>query len=54
MADFQFRLKELKLFVQDAYIQAVEGQNYTRATFLRGKLDLLDQLIREFGGAKDG
>ena len=43
----RLKLLEKKLLIQEEYMAALETQNSIRASFLRGKLVLLEELIKE-------
>jgi hypothetical protein len=40
-------LIEIKADLLQDYMEAVEGNQSTRATFIRGKLAMLDQILKE-------
>lgn len=43
----RIKLLEKKSQLQEQYICSLETNNYARTSFLRGKLALLDELLRE-------
>ena len=42
----KFFLMEMKLMIQEEYMAALETQNSIRASFLRGKLCLIEELLK--------
>ena len=42
---FSFKLKEKKLEIMEEYQYAVESENSARATYLRGKLRMIDDIL---------
>jgi hypothetical protein len=44
---FKTLLLEHKLVLQEEYVCALETGNQYRASFLRGKLSMLDEIIKE-------
>ena len=43
----KLKLLEKKLLVQEEYSQALETNNTFKASYLRGKLALIDELLKE-------
>ena len=54
MKDWKMLLLEKKMTYQEDYAIALEQNNTTRASFLRGKIMVLDELLKWLENEEDG